>query len=73
MARPKPPEPTVSVGLRLPLSIVQRVDHYAAQLARKTPGLKVTRADAMRILLAKHLPLLPDEPEPEPPGNPKTP
>jgi hypothetical protein len=64
MARPKPVEPTVSVALRLPLSIALRADQYAAQLARETPGLQVTRSDAMRIILAKHLPLMPDEPEP---------
>jgi hypothetical protein len=73
MSRPKPVEPTVSVGLRLPLSVVQRADRYAAQLARETPGLQVTRTDVMRIILAKHLPLMPDDPAPEPSDKPNSP
>src|SRR5689334_19582948 len=56
MPRPKPDEPTQQVALRLPLSIIERADAYAAQLAAEHPGLQITRTDAMRMILAKHLP-----------------
>jgi hypothetical protein len=64
MPRPKPVEPTHQVALRLPLSIIQRADEYAAELAAEHPGLQITRTDAMRMVLAKHLPPLAAKPSP---------
>lgn len=61
MPRPKPEEPTQQVGLRVPESLIRRADLFAAQLSRETPGLQITRTDAIRIILTRHLPQLPDE------------
>jgi hypothetical protein len=53
----KPParEATVQVGLRLPLSIVERVDRYGERLRKETGLLGVTRTDAAIALLARGL------------------
>lgn len=59
----------VQVGIRLPLDLVRRADAYAAALGVEHPGLSFTRTDAIRLILAKHLPLLPPEvDEPAKPG-----
>jgi hypothetical protein len=58
MARkPKPParEKTVQVGLRLPLSLVERIDRHAERLRRETGLLGVTRTDAATALLVQAL------------------
>ncbi len=43
------PTPTVNVGARLPADLVARVDAYAADASR--PGLRLTRTDALKMLL----------------------
>jgi len=43
--RPKPLEKTLQVGLRVPLSVIARIDRYADRLRRET-RLRVTRTDA---------------------------
>ena len=48
-------EPTQQTAFRLPLSLLERVDAYAARLARETPGLNPARADAVRSLLTQAL------------------
>jgi len=55
--RPRPParETTVQVGLRLPQSLVQRIDRYAERLRTETGLLGVTRTDAAIALLAQGL------------------
>jgi hypothetical protein len=56
-AKPKPParEATVQVGLRLPLSVVERIDRHAERIRKETglPGL--TRTDAAIALLVRGL------------------
>ncbi len=56
-AKPKPParEATVQVGLRLPRSIVERIDRYAEKLRKDTGLLGVTRTDAATALLVRGL------------------
>ena len=56
-ANPKPParEKTVQVGLRLPVSVVERIDLYAERLRAETGLLGVTRTDAATALLVKGL------------------
>jgi hypothetical protein len=49
-------EDTISVGLRLPVDLVRRADAFAARLMRENPGMRYTRTDAIRIILARHLP-----------------
>lgn len=66
----------LQVGIRLPMDIVRRADAYAAALSTEHPGMIYTRTDAMRIILAKHLPPLPDaeqRPVPEPAPKPRKP
>lgn len=46
---------TQSVTWRLPVELLEEVDDYAARLAKKTPGLRVTRTAAARVLLRRGL------------------
>lgn len=47
----------------MPVSLIERADFYASELAKEHPGLQITRTDAMRMILAKHLPLVPSASE----------
>ena len=49
MTTPNTAEPTVNVGARLPRALVARVDAWAEAASR--PGLRLTRSDALRMLL----------------------
>jgi hypothetical protein len=55
--KPKPParEATVQVGLRLPLSIAERVDRHVERLRKETRLVGVTRTDAAIALLVMGL------------------
>ena len=55
--KPKPParEATVQVGLRLPQSLVERVDRHVETLRKETGLLGVTRTDAAIALLVQDL------------------
>jgi hypothetical protein len=55
MAKKSKKAPMPVVPFRLPVDLVARLDERAACLARKTPGLQVTRADALRVLLTRAL------------------
>lgn len=48
-------ERTIQVAFRLPSELIETLDAYVADLRKRTPGLSVTRADAVRILLARGL------------------
>ena len=48
-------ETTTQLAFRLPDSLVARVDAYAKRLNAVTPGLDVTRTDAVRALLTQAL------------------
>jgi hypothetical protein len=48
-------EETVQLAFRLPGSLLARVDAYAKRLNAATPGLDVTRTDAVRALLTQAL------------------
>jgi hypothetical protein len=43
------------VAFRLPKALIKRVDAYAARLEAAQPGMKVTRTDAVRVLLVRAL------------------
>ena len=49
-----------SVTFRLPSALVKRIDAYAEVLREQTPGMRVSRTDAVRVLLTmsldRHLP-----------------
>lgn len=48
-------EPTRQVSLRLPDSLVVRLDALATSMSRAEPGLVLTRADIVRMLLVRGL------------------
>jgi hypothetical protein len=43
------------IPFRLPSDLVKRLDLYAERLRRQQPGLRATRADALRLLLNEAL------------------
>jgi len=43
------------VPFRIPDELVKRLDKHAERLRRDQPGLRVTRADALRVLLTEAL------------------
>jgi metal-responsive CopG/Arc/MetJ family transcriptional regulator len=45
----------VQTALRIPTDLVDRLDNFIAKLRKKQRGIKVTRSDAMRLLLARAL------------------
>ena len=55
--KPKPParETTVQVGLRLPRSVVERIDRHVERRRKETGLLGVTRTDAATALLVRGL------------------
>ena len=69
VGRKKKMEDTQQVAFRLSMDLIQRADAYAAALTIEHPGMHYTRTDAVRVILAKHLPPLPSEAdEPAQPG-----
>jgi hypothetical protein len=48
-------DPTQQVAFRLPVSLLERLDAYADRMRDAQPGLTVTRADVVRVLLARAL------------------
>ena len=46
---------TKQVAFRLPLELVERLDAFAARMEKESPGLRITRADAARLLLTRGL------------------
>ena len=46
---------TKQTAFRLPEGLVERIDAYAETLMAATPGLNVSRADAVRMLLLRAL------------------
>lgn len=53
---------TKQVAFRLEEELLARLDRYAERLAAENPGMRFTRADALRVLLTRAL----DEAEPAP-------
>ncbi len=46
---------TTLVAFRLENELLKRIDAYGERLEKQTPGLKVARVDAVRILLVRGL------------------
>lgn len=56
MARHKElPDDHLNLGFRVPAALVARVDAYCEQMAAAMYGHKVSRSDAIRVLLTKAL------------------
>lgn len=45
----------VQTAFRIPAELVDRLDGYLMKLRKKQRGTKVTRSDALRLLLARAL------------------
>ena len=45
----------MQTALRIPTDLVDRLDAYIAKLRKKQRGIKVTRSDAIRLLLSRAL------------------
>ena len=50
--RPKKDDAMGALALRLPQTLVGEIDAYSAALQEQLPGLNITRADAVRQLIA---------------------
>ena len=48
-------EPTTQIALRLPKSLVENVEAFAAATEAATPGMQCSRTDAARLLLMRGL------------------
>lgn len=48
-------ERTKQAAFRLPVSLLVRLDDLAAAMTQKQPGISVTRADVVRMLLLRAL------------------
>ena len=55
MARPKHPEELAPLGFRLPVTLIARIDAYCDKVEGMLAGHKVSRSDAIRVLLEKAL------------------
>lgn len=55
IGRPRMADETGTLALRAPVELVEAIDRYAADLARRLHGVTVTRNDAMRRLLTMGL------------------
>lgn len=53
MPRPKPPEETLQLNTRLPMSLVERLDRLVDIQKASHPFRTFTRSDLMRELLAE--------------------
>jgi len=60
---------TTLVAFRLENELLKRIDAYAKQLESEKPGLKLARADAVRVLLLR---ALAEVEESQPPGKKRT-
>lgn len=59
------PSTTQQTAFRLPTSLLERLDQYAVRLRGEQPGITITRADVVRLLLTRAL----DEAEAQRPPN----
>ena len=48
-------EPMSQVAIRLPDALLERVEAHTDRMKEHLPGLKITRADAIRSLIAQAL------------------
>jgi len=53
--------PTVQVAVRFPIDLVDRVERYREALNKERPGLSLSRADVIRVLVHERLDSLDQE------------
>ncbi|MCC6526088.1 MAG: hypothetical protein IT373_25800 [Polyangiaceae bacterium] len=49
------PATTQQTAFRLPTALLERLDGYAERLRAEQPGITITRADVVRLLLTRAL------------------
>jgi len=47
--------PNIQTAFRLPSGLIDGIDDYKTRLQRRTPGVRITRSDAARLLLLRGL------------------
>lgn len=47
--------PNIQTAFRLPTVLIDGIDEYKVRLQRRTPGVRITRSDAARLLLLRGL------------------
>ena len=53
--------PSIQVAVRFPVDLVDRVERYRAALNKERPGLSLSRADVIRVLVHERLDALDQE------------
>jgi hypothetical protein len=43
------------IAIRMPSTLLERIDAFAEQLKLRSPGLRITRADAIRVMIENAL------------------
>ena len=43
------------IAIRVPSTLLERIDAFAAKLKLSSPGLRITRADAIRVMIENSL------------------
>jgi predicted DNA-binding protein len=56
MGRTRSASKSIVISIRLPEEVIERLDSYVDELRSVTPGINITRTDAARSILIKHLP-----------------
>jgi len=51
----KDPEPGTMVTMRYPKTLLDKIDRFMRDFEKINPGLKISRADAIRILVTRGL------------------
>lgn len=54
MARKKLDEDSVSVTARFPKVLLERIDRYIKKFKKENPGLTISRADTIRMILTQY-------------------
>lgn len=54
MARTKLDDETVSVTARFPKNLVERIDRFIKKFKKENPGLTISRADTIRMILTQY-------------------
>jgi len=54
MPRPKLDEETVPVSARFPRNLVDKIDRFIKKFKKENPGLSISRADTIRMILIQY-------------------
>lgn len=54
MARTKLDDESISVTARFPKNLVERIDRFIKKFKKDNPGLTISRADTIRMILTQY-------------------